>query len=452
MNGKQILLETLKRNKTERTPWVPFVGVHGANLIGAKADDYLNSADLMVEGLTKARDLYNPDGLPICFDLQIEAEVLGCDLHWADAVPPSVTTHPLAQGKTIADLPKLDETKGRFPVVTEVLDRLKTEMGDEVALYGLICGPFTLALHLRGNDIFLDMFDEEEEVEALVMYCAEVAKNAADIYMDHGADVIAVVDPMTSQISPAHFEQFVAPAMNTLFDHINNRGAISSIFVCGDVTRNLDVMCKTTAQNISVDEQIDMKRMRELSEKYNKSFGGNLTLTTVLLMGDEHDAEKNTIQVMDASGDVGFVLSPGCDLPFDVPQANLEAVSRMVHDEYQRNVARTTQRAKEEDTFDDIEVPDYAAAEDVIVDVITLDSESCAPCTYMTDAAKKGAASALCSTQVTEHKITTREGLGMMTKLGVKNIPTICINGIPTFESLIPDQPTLIAAIENAAK
>ena len=42
-------------------------------------------------------------------------------------------------------------------------------------------------------------------------------------------------------------------------------------------------------------------------------------------------------------------------------------------------------------------------------------------------------------------------GIGMMVKLGVKNLPTICINGEPTFASIIPDQTTLVKAIEKAA-
>ena len=67
------------------------------------------------------------------------------------------------------------------------------------------------------------------------------------------ADIIAVVDPMTSQISPEHFRKFVTPAINSIFDHIRQRNALSSIFVCGDVDRNLECMCETACDNISVD-------------------------------------------------------------------------------------------------------------------------------------------------------------------------------------------------------
>ena len=39
--------------------------------------------------------LYKPAGQPVIFDLQVEAECLGCDLVWADDAPPSVSKHPL---------------------------------------------------------------------------------------------------------------------------------------------------------------------------------------------------------------------------------------------------------------------------------------------------------------------------------------------------------------------
>lgn len=450
MNGKELLIRAIEGKQTSRPAWVPFVGCHGGFLIGRTATDYLQSADLLVAGLKKAKELYRPDGLPVMFDLQVEAEILGCRLHWADEVPPAVVSHPLAERKKINDMPILDETKGRFPIIIQALETLKKEMGADTALYGLICGPFTLALHLLGNDIFLDMYDDEDAVLAVVDYCADVCIKSADIYLDHGADVIAVVDPMTSQISPDHFEQFVTPAMNRVYDHIRVRGGLSSIFVCGDVTRNLEVMVKTTADCISVDEQIDMERLRGLCEAENKSFGGNIKLTAVLLLGDEDDARMEVLDILRKSGNKGFILAPGCDLPYAVPAKNIQAVAEMVHDEYKREAARTL-TAKSADSFDDIRLPDYKMANTVLIDVITLDSTSCAPCQYMMEAVQKAAAAAKPICYINEHKIKVRQGIGMMVKLGVKNLPTICINGEVKFASIIPDQKTLVAAIEEAA-
>ena len=48
----------------------------------------------MISGLNKAIELYKPDGIPVSFDLQLEAEILGCKLNWAKENPPA---GPLAQ-------------------------------------------------------------------------------------------------------------------------------------------------------------------------------------------------------------------------------------------------------------------------------------------------------------------------------------------------------------------
>ena len=199
-----------------------------------------------------------------------------------------------------------------------------------------------------------------------------------------------------------------------------------------------------------MDEQIDMAHLRELCESQGKSFGGNIKLTSVLLLGDKDDARMEVLDIMEKSGNRGFILAPGCDLPYAVPPQNLQAVAEMVHDDYAREAARSLQ-AKEADSFDDVELPDYRGARAVVVDVITLDSTSCAPCQYMMEAVEKAADKAMVKVWINEHKIKVREGIGMMVKLGVKNLPTICINGEPKFASIIPDQATLVKALEAAA-
>jgi uroporphyrinogen decarboxylase len=153
---------------------------------------------------------------------------------------------------------------------------------------------------------------------------------------------------------------------------------------------------------------------------------------------------------MEKSGNKGFILAPGCDLPYAVPAKNIQAVAEMVHDEYAREAAKSL-KAHEEDAFEDVELPDYHGARAVVLDVITLDSTSCAPCQYMMEAVEKAADAAMVKVWINEHKIKVREGIGMMVKLGVKNLPTICINGEPTFASIIPDQTPLVKAIEKAA-
>ena len=123
MPNKDLLLKALVGETTERTPWVPFVGVHGGALVGVDSEEYLKSADHIVDALNIAAERYKPDGLPVVFDLQLEAEILGCELNWAKETPPSVTSHPLDEDYDIASLPEFSLDKGRIPLVLDTVRR-----------------------------------------------------------------------------------------------------------------------------------------------------------------------------------------------------------------------------------------------------------------------------------------------------------------------------------------
>ncbi len=452
MPDKTILLKAIAGEKTERPPWVPFVGVHGGALIGVDAETYLKSADHIVDALKIAAERYKPDGLPIVFDLQLEAEILGCELSWAKETPPSVISHPLDDDYDFDGLPEFSIEKGRIPLVLDAIRRAKSEIGEDIALYGLLTGPLTLALHLRGDEVLMDMFDEEDKVPQLFNYCAEVANKMVSAYSEAGIDVVAVVDPMISQIGPGHFTDVVAPSLNKIFSHVRAKGALSSLFVCGNASRNLGAMCATSCDNISVDENVDLVELAKLARDSGKSFGGNMQLTVVLLLGDVDDAKRDAVRCLDQAGDGGgFILAPGCDLPYAVKPENLEAVAALIGDPYHIDIIRNLPAKDSNDNFDDILIPDYVNSKAVIVDVVTLDSAGCAPCAYMMKAAQEAANVYGQEIEVHEHKITGRDGLGYMTKLGVTAIPSISVDGKETFASFIPERHVLVSAFAKAA-
>ena len=446
MTGKERIQKAFKLEKTDTIPWVPFVGVHGASLIGVNATEYLRSSDHIVNGITKAVELYDPDGIPVMFDLQLEAELLGCKLNWSEQNPPAVVSHPLLEGIKIGDLMIPQITDGRLPVAMDATRRLREKFPD-MALYGLITGPFTLALHLLGTDIFTKLFEDTEYIDSLFVFCKKVATKMVDYYVESGCDVIAVVDPMTSQIDPATFETFVTPMMSEIFEYIRVKGALSSFFVCGHAQQNIEVMCKCQPDNISIDENIPLDFVKDIALRHRISFGGNLQLTVVLLMGTTEDASFNALDCIDLGGENGFILSPGCDLPMITPPENIIAVTKLVRDPYEREIVRAMTR--QNDSLKLLNMKDYGQNDKVIVDIITLDSESCAPCQYMVEAVKKIAPHFEGIVEWREHAIKQMSGVTFMASLMVKNIPTICIDGKISFVSQIPPKSELIAAIQK---
>jgi len=445
MTGKELILKAFRLEEMDRIPWVPFVGIHGAKLIDVPGDEYLQSAELISKGATKAVQVYKPDGLPVTFDLQIEAEALGCQIAWSSENPPAVVSHPLSEGKTLADLTIPGKEDARIKMVLEATGKIRKNHPD-IALYGLVTGPFTLALHLLGTDIFIKMFEDEAYVREVLDFTNRVGMAMAGYYLEKGCDIIAVVDPMTSQIGPDQFGQFITTPVKQLFEHIRGNGGLGSFFVCGYAQQNIEVMCDCTPDNVSIDENIPLDFVRDICLERKISFGGNLKLTVVLLMGNPDDCQEHALETMELGEQKGFILAPGCDLPMATPVENLAAITELVNDPYKQDVVRAMEKKEMDLILPDMK--DYGQADRVVVDIITLDSESCAPCQYMVEAVKKVIPEFEGIVDWREHSIKQLDAVTFMSALMVKNLPTICIDGKIVFVSKIPPRQELIAAIQ----
>ncbi len=446
MTGKERILKVLNHEQADRIPWIPFTGVHSGLLTGFNAQEVLTDSDKLFQALLEAHKLYQPDGMPVMFDLQIEAEILGCGMLWAEKAPASVTSHPVSD-KHLPDK-KITKADGRIPIALNAYQKLRDAIGKDTALFGLICGPFTLASHLRGNEIFMDMFDDADFVHQLMAYTTELAKTMSEIYIEAGFDVIGVVDPLVSQISPQHFEEFFADSFLETFQFIASKNVPSAFFVCGNATRNIEVMCKTQPNSIFVDENVDMPQAKKITDQYRIAIGGNIPLTSIMLHGTQQDNMKYVIDLMDAIDDHGhLMIAPGCDMPFDTPPENVIAVQQAI---------RETESVREmlknyEAPSDDIKVtlPDYASLTKPLIEVFTLDSLTCAACTYMMGAAKTAKEKYGNRVDLVEYKFTEKENIARVKKMGVKNLPSIYINGELKFSSIIPSLAELSEAIES---
>lgn len=456
LSGKELLVRTLRHEVLPESPWVPFAGVHAGKLKGYSALEVLKDADKLFESLLAVNQIYDPDGQPVIFDLQVEAEILGCNLVWAKNGPPTVASHPL---ESKMDLPTQMPTAedGRLPLILDVMRRMKEAVGEKTALYGLICGPMTLASHLRGTEIFMDMFDNPDYLKGLITYCRDVTIRMAELYLEAGMDVIAVVDPLVSQVSPRHFKQFLLKPFKDVFTAVREKEALSSFFVCGDATKNIELMCQSGPDSISVDENIDLVKAKMITDRYNVAIGGNIPLTTAMLLGSQQDNMKFTVDLLakltdPASGvkQGNFILSPGCDMPYDTPTENVVGVLQAARSP---EATRKMLENYKSNTFDiEVTLPDYSSLQKPLVEVFTLDSDTCAACSYMMGAANRAAEEMAGLVDLVEYKFTKPENIARVMKLGVKNLPSLYINGELKYSSIIPSNRELVEEIKKASK
>lgn len=452
MNGKERIFAALRHESADAIPWVPFAGVHAGKLKGYDARQVLSDGDKLLASLLEVNRVYDPDGQPVLFDLQVEAEILGCKLIWADKAPPSVVTHPLQARMEIPH--KLPEkTDGRLPFILQAMRTMNKQVGQRTALYGLVTGPLTLASHLRGTEIFMDMFDHADFLQELLAYCTEVGRRISELYIAAGMHVIAVVDPVVSQISPRHFQNFLGPLFRELFAFIRQAGTFSSFFVCGDATKNIEVMCQTEPDSIAIDENINLARAKQITDKHNITLEGNIPLTSHMLLGSQQDNMKYVLDLLEALAPHGgvpanLIISPGCDMPYDIPVENVVGTMQAIREPGTARAMLANYHAQEFD-LTSIQLPDYENLTKPLIEVFTLDSSTCPACGYMKLAAERAADELGDTVDMVEYKITTSENIARMKKLGVQNLPSILINGQLRFSSLIPSNRELLVAIRE---
>lgn len=143
-----------------------------------------------------------------------------------------------------------------------------------------------------------------------------------------------------------------------------------------------------------------------------------------------------------------IVIAPGCDMPYSVPVENTIGVTQAVlYTEETREMVKNYVAPENDIT---VELPNYTQLQMPLVEVFTLDSATCAACTYMMGAANVAKEHFGDAIDVVEYKFTKKENIARCKKMGVKNLPSIYVNGELKFSSIIPSKEELEAAIQEA--
>jgi len=146
-----------------------------------------------------------------------------------------------------------------------------------------------------------------------------------------------------------------------------------------------------------------------------------------------------------------FIVSPGCDMPYATPVENTIACAQAAKNpERTRKIVSSYESGGMDDI--DIEIPDYDHLDKVLIELFLLDPEQCAACTYMLASVEDAYDDIKDIAEYRVYKYFIKEDIARTMKMGIKNLPTMCINGEQKFISLIPSREELIEAVKAAAE
>ncbi|MBK6790950.1 MAG: hypothetical protein IPG80_00100 [Anaerolineales bacterium] len=277
-----------------------------------------------------AASTFKLSGLPsavVPLDLYVEAEALGVQINFRENGEfefPQVSKAKFASVKELAaefDKGMENLRTGRIQLVCEAIRLLKTDIGDQAVIGGMIPGPYTLLLVIvEPGKMFLEMKKEPQIIQDALLHLSSFLAQVGADYREAGADFITIHDMGGSPafIGPARYEQFVLPAEKSLIEKLPKPRVLS---VCGNVSKSLHLLAETGADAISIDQTVDLATAR-LALKDTLLFG-NLDPVQTLWQGDPAGVREAVISAKEAGVDA---IWPGCDL---VPQTPIQNIKSM---------------------------------------------------------------------------------------------------------------------------
>ncbi len=247
------------------------------------------------------------ESVRIPFDINVEAEALGCVLDWRrwDMQPP-IKLPAIQEPEMIEKLEVPDPRKaGRMPAVIEATEMLSARVQKEsIPVIVGIVGPFMIAGQVRGVDQFLMEVLTQPDlahkvIEVSTQTCIEYMKEVVDV----GADAITIVDATSSPdlISPRHYDAFSKPYVERM---IRSTKAPNILHICGKTKPILERMVSTGAKAVSIDSSVDMAELVRVA-RGKCATAGNVSVVGSLFLGTPEEVAEET----------RIVISKGVNIP-----------------------------------------------------------------------------------------------------------------------------------------
>jgi [methyl-Co(III) methanol-specific corrinoid protein]:coenzyme M methyltransferase len=273
-----------------------------------------------------AHRLCGLDNVSVPFDMTVEAEALGATINFHENTLkwPSIKEF-IAKDLSDLPLPRDVSEAGRIPVVIKAIRMLKKEFEGKVPVNAFIAPPFTsISSYVVDTITFLkSLRSDPNKVHALLKEVTGVYAEVARLYQDAGADVITFheMGASTDNISPKHFEEFVAPSLKEISTNLKVPTILN---ICGSALPIVDKMLECGANAIAIDERTPISKVKEVLEKANSkcSVIGNVPPYEIIHKGPVEtirDAVKRTIE------EGVDMVAPGCDFWLQTPTEHIKA-------------------------------------------------------------------------------------------------------------------------------
>jgi len=243
-------------------------------------------------------------------------------------------------GRMLEDKADLAGLKARDPRESrtykpflEMVSRVKDMFPDQPVM-AMTPGVWSNAAEMRGPEPFLyDTADDPDFVHSLLRFTTELAKARGVALGEMGADMVIFGDPSAgcSLISPRIYREFVKPYHKEVVDSLKDKLTVRVGFhICGYTDPIMEDIVSLPLDWFEIDSPSSMEKMKGFA-RGKMTVKGNVP-TEIFSSGTEEDLEVAVKECVDQGAPGGgFILAPGCALPWDMKPLNIKAFLEAAH-------------------------------------------------------------------------------------------------------------------------
>jgi uroporphyrinogen decarboxylase len=281
---------------------------------------------------------HDVDAAVMFADIMFPVIDMGIDVRLVESVGPVVDA-PVRMAADVERL-RVPDPHETVPEILEAVSLVRGELGPDQALVGFCGGVFTVAGYLvegkpsrEFGHVKALMYNEPRVWHALAGRLADTFAAYVQAKVEAGADVIQVFDSWVGALSPADYEEFVAPYAARILSAVN----APTIHFGTGTTHLLTSMAAAGGDVIGLDWRVPLDRGWDL---VGPECGVQGNLDPSVLLGPWERIERSALDVLErAGGRPGHVFNLGHGVLPQTDPADLRRLTELVHERTARVAA-----------------------------------------------------------------------------------------------------------------
>ncbi len=311
---------------------VPIMTHPGIEIIGKTVKDAVSNGQVHYQAVKALVDKYPSAASTLIMDLTVEAEAFGAPIRMTDNEIPTICGRLLCDADAIDALKVPSLSAGRVPQYL-MADMLSARTISSRPVFAGCIGPFSLAGRLYDmNEIMMGIYIEPDAMHRLLEKCTAFLLNYCQAIKKTGVAGVVMAEPAAGLLSNEDALTFSTQYIQRIVQAVQDDNFTLILHNCGNTGHCTDAMVQSGARALHFGNMIDMEQvMHEVPS--NIMVMGNLDPVSIFKQASPEKVYAATIELLEKMKPYSnFVISSGCDLPPEVPFANIDAFFKAVDD------------------------------------------------------------------------------------------------------------------------